>query len=124
MKNEKHEKIIVFDDFGQFGSAHPTPDVKIRLYTKFEVNQRDSEKNDNFDFCLRTLLLCHRPGTEKPMDGSADVRLHKRARWPRMGPTVGRGRGGSLTCSHTLDPLGGVGGFYDYCLGLFSFQIM
>ena len=44
MKNENHEKLIFFEDFGQFGRAHPTPEVKICLYTKFEANQRELEK--------------------------------------------------------------------------------
>ena len=43
MKNENHTKIIFFEDFGQFGGVHPTPEVKICLYTKFEVNRRELE---------------------------------------------------------------------------------
>ena len=43
-KHENHEKLIFFDDFGQFGSVHSTPEVKICLYTKFEVNRREVEK--------------------------------------------------------------------------------
>ena len=43
MKNEYHEKVIFFEDFGQFGGVHPTPEVKICLYTKFEVNRRELE---------------------------------------------------------------------------------
>ena len=43
MKNENHKKVIYFEDFGQFGGVHPTPEVKICLYTKFEVNRRELE---------------------------------------------------------------------------------
>ena len=34
---------MYFEDFGQFGGVHPTPEVKICLYTKFEVNRRELE---------------------------------------------------------------------------------
>ena len=43
MKHENHKKVRFFGDFGQFGGVHPTPEVKICLYTKFEVNRRELE---------------------------------------------------------------------------------
>ena len=43
MKNENHKKVIYFEDFGQFGGVHPTPEVKICLHTKFELNRRELE---------------------------------------------------------------------------------
>ena len=40
MNYEKH----IFWRFGQFGGFHPTPEVKLCLYTKFEVHRRELEK--------------------------------------------------------------------------------
>ena len=56
MKNENHKKVIFFEDFGQFGGVHPTPEVKICLYTKFEVNRSKLgtfQKFQNSDFLGR-----------------------------------------------------------------------
>ena len=44
MKNENHEKLIFFEVLEQFRGFHPTPEVKICLYTKFEVHRRELEK--------------------------------------------------------------------------------
>ena len=38
-------------DFGQFGGVHATPEVKICLHTKFEVNRRELERNSTIENC-------------------------------------------------------------------------
>ena len=60
MKNENHEKIIFFEDFGQFGGAHPTPEVKIRPYTMSEVHRRKLfffRKIENLDFFYYDIII-------------------------------------------------------------------
>ena len=49
MKNENHEKIIFFEDLGQFGGFHRIPEVKICLYTKFQVHRRELFVFENFE---------------------------------------------------------------------------
>ena len=69
LKNENHEKNIFLKDFGQFGGAHPTPEVKMRLYTKFEVHRRELEhfwKAENLDFLPGGQ---HPPRTLPPPEG-------------------------------------------------------
>ena len=38
-----HELVESMKDLGLFGGVHPTPEIKIYLYTKFEVNRRELE---------------------------------------------------------------------------------
>ena len=43
MKNENHEKLMFLNVFGQYGGFNLTPEVKIHVYTKFEINRRELE---------------------------------------------------------------------------------
>ena len=38
MKNENRGKLVIFEDLGQSGGRHSTPEVKLCLYTTSQID--------------------------------------------------------------------------------------
>ena len=84
----------ISDNFGQFGGVHPTPEVKICLYTKFEVNRRELENISKIENLERGSVEGEYPIPHPKGSGRTPPSTQGKGRIP---PLEGEGRGVQYT---------------------------